>query len=583
VQPASFSLVFERLKARQLRSALPAILWLLPLAFLLLFYFYPLASILQLSLARAEIGFLQPFQEALRSPYIRGVLWFTLWQATASTALTLLLGLPGAYLLARYNFRGKALLQALSGIPFVMPTLVVAAAFNALLGPRGWVNLGLMSALGIANPPIQFTNTVTAILTAHVFYNTTIVLRMVGDFWSHLDPRMEQAAQMLGANRLQAFWKVTLPLLMPAIATASLLVFIFNFTSFGVILVLGGPRFATLEVEIYYQTVGLFNLPMAATLSIIQLIFTLALTTAYSRLAYRLARPLSLRPRTYTSNRLNTWRRRIFAGSMISLMLVLFTLPLAALATRSVANMEIERGRPTPQFRGFTLEYYRALSINPRQSIFFVPPTTAVAVSLSYAAATVGLSLALGLPAAITLSQRPPTLSSRLLDPLLMLPLGTSAVTLGLGFIVALGRPPLDLRASPALIPLAHTLVAFPFVVRSLTPAMRSIRPQLRQAAAVMGASPTQVLRHIDLPLVGRAMLVSAIFAFTISMGEFGATALIARPEYPTIPIAIFRFIGQPGALNYGQALALSTILMAITAAGMLAIERFRIADVGEF
>jgi thiamine transport system permease protein len=174
-------------------------------------------------------------------------------------------------------------------------------------------------------------------------------------------------------------------------------------------------------------------------------------------------------------------------------------------------------------------------------------------------------------------------LFNRLMDPVLMLPLGTSAVTLGLGFILALDRPPLDLRASPLLVPLAHTLVALPFVVRSLTPALRSIRPRLRQAAAVMGASPLQVARLVDFPLIGRASLVAAIFAFTISLGEFGATSLIARPEYPTIPIMIYRFISQPGALNYGQALALSTILMLVCASGMLAIERFRIASIGEF
>jgi thiamine transport system permease protein len=164
-----------------------------------------------------------------------------------------------------------------------------------------------------------------------------------------------------------------------------------------------------------------------------------------------------------------------------------------------------------------------------------------------------------------------------------MLPLGTSAVTLGLGFIVGLGSGGLNLRSSPLLVPLAHTLVAFPFVVRSLTPALRSIRPRLREAAAMLGASPRAVLRHIDLPLVGRALLVAAIFAFTVSMGEFGATALLARPEYPTIPIMIFRFLSRPGALNYGQALALSTILMMITGLGMLGIERFRVAEVGEF
>jgi thiamine transport system permease protein len=164
-----------------------------------------------------------------------------------------------------------------------------------------------------------------------------------------------------------------------------------------------------------------------------------------------------------------------------------------------------------------------------------------------------------------------------------MLPLGTSAVTLGLGFIIALDTPPLDLRASPLLVPLAHTLVALPFVVRSLAPALRSIRPRLRQAAAMLGAAPAQVLRYMDLPLVGRAILAAALFAFAISVGEFGATALIARPEFPTIPVLIYRLLAQPGALTYGQAMALSTILMLFTAGGMLLIERLRIAEVGEF
>ncbi len=212
-----------------------------------------------------------------------------------------------------------------------------------------------------------------------------------------------------------------------------------------------------------------------------------------------------------------------------------------------------------------------------------MPPSTAIGISLAYASATVLLSLALGLPAAWALAYRPESAASRIFDPLLLLPLGTSAVTLGLGFIVALDQPPLDLRASPWLVPLAHTLVALPFVVRSLTPALRSIRPRLRKAAAVLGADPGQVVTHVDLPLVGRAVLVGAAFAFSISLGEFGATALIARPEYPTVPVMIYRFLSQPGALNYGQALALSTILMVVCATAMLGIERLRLADVGEF
>ncbi len=552
-------------------------LWLAPLVFLGLFYVYPLLSIFRVSISRSEGPVLSIILEALQSPSVQRAVVFTFWQASLSTLLTLVVGLPGAYLLARFKFPGKSVVQALTGIPFVLPTLVVAAAFNAFLGPRGWVNLALMQLFGFQQPPIQFINTFSAILVAHVFYNTTIVLRMVGDYWSHLDPNLSKAAQVLGASRWRTFWHVILPLLRPAILAAALLVFIFDFTSFGAVLVLGGPRYATLEVEIYYQTISLFNLPLAAFLSLLQLACTLLLTLLYSRLSTRVARPVSLRPRQYTQQRLVGWQRKLFAGGMIFFLLGFLTLPLIALALRSFIVPGSENNW------SLSLAYYRELGINRRGSLFFTPPSAAIKVSLGYAVTTVLLAVGLGLPAAWGLAHDDQKPVSRWFDSLLMLPLGTSAVTLGLGFLVAFNSPPLDLRASPILIPLVHTLVAFPFVVRSLTPSLRSIRPQLRQAAALLGASPGQVFRYIDLPMVSRALLVAATFAFTISLGEFGATALVSRPEYPTVPVMIYRFLSQPGAMNYGQALALSAILMAITTAGMLAIERFRIADVGEF
>jgi len=566
-----------------IQNHLVSILWLVPLAFLLIFYFFPLSKILGISIGRSESGFIAPFMEAIKSSYIRKVIGFTFLQAVLSTIITLGVGIPGAYLLARYQFKGKALFRAFTGIPFVMPTLVVAAAFNSLIGPRGWLNLVLMEIFNLNTPPLTLTNTLSAILIAHVFFNTTIVLRMVGDFWSHLDPRIEQAARTLGANRWQTLFRVTLPLLMPVIAAAALLVFIFDFTSFGVILILGGPKFATLEVEIYYQTISLFNLPLAAVLALIQLLCTLGLTIAYTRLVTRFTKPLSSISRHVTQRRLYTWRSRFFASVIITAMLLFFTLPLISLAARSVTRIEPDRGQHEVTSKGLTLEFYQELFINRRSSFFYVTPTRAVTTSLLYALTTVVITMALGIPASLALSRKVNSKFNRYMDPIIMLPLGTSAVTLGLGFIVALNRPPLDLRTSPLLIPIAHTLVALPFVVRSLSPSLSSIQPRLRQSAAVLGASPARVLRTIDFPLVGRALLVATIFAFTISMGEFGATALISRPEYPTIPLMIYRFISQPGGLNYGQALALSTILMVITAMGMLVIERFRIADIGEF
>jgi thiamine transport system permease protein len=164
-----------------------------------------------------------------------------------------------------------------------------------------------------------------------------------------------------------------------------------------------------------------------------------------------------------------------------------------------------------------------------------------------------------------------------------MLPLGTSAVIVGFGFLITLDHPPIDLRTSPALIPIAHALVATPFVVRTMVPVLRSIDPRLREAASVLGAPPSRVWREVDLPIVARAALVAAAFAFAISLGEFGATIFIARPDYPTLPVVIYRLLGRPGVLNFGQAMAASVILMLVTGGAVLLIERFRAGSVGEF
>ncbi len=559
------------------------LLWLLPLAFLAIFYFFPISRIFSISFAESDGGLFQALSEMFRSSYIRGVLSFTFWQAVLSTILTLIFAVPAAWIFARFEFRGKDFLRALSAIPFVLPTLVVATAFSALLGPRGWINLALMDWLNLDAAPIQFMNTLWAILIAHIFYNATIVLRMLGDFWAKIDPGTEQAARTLGASPFKAFMKVALPILMPALLAAALLVFIFDFTSFGVILILGGPQFSTIEVEIYNQAISLFNLPLAASLSLLQLLATLLMALIYSRLSKKLSRPMRITAPKSNRRPLSSARYKGWVIAYLLLIFVFFASPLLGLAGRSVSRLDAEKQQRGEIERGFTLDYYRGLFTEEREDIFFARPGKAIQTSLRYAGSTVALAMLIGLPAAWGIAHRTKSIFGRILDPLLMLPIGTSAVTLGLGFIVALNRPPLDLRASPLLIPIAHTLVALPFVVRSLVPALRSISPQLHAAAAVLGAKPRQIMRTIDLPLVGRAVLVSATFAFAISLGEFGATALIARPEFPTIPTLIFKLLGQPGASNYGQAMALSTLLMLLTGGAILAIEKLRIADVGEF
>jgi thiamine transport system permease protein len=239
--------------------------------------------------------------------------------------------------------------------------------------------------------------------------------------------------------------------------------------------------------------------------------------------------------------------------------------------------MEADRGQRNEIQYGFTTEYYEELFVNRRGSVFYVPPIRAAINSITFAGATVILSLLLGFPAALALAK--PTRVERILDPLIMLPLGSSAVMLGLGFIVLYGR----WLISPLLVPFAHTLVALPFVIRTLQPAISSIPERLHQAASSLGASPLRVWKTIDWPILRRSTLAAATFAFTISLGEFGATLLISRPDYPTIPVAVERFLSQPGGLNYGQAMAMATLLMLLTTASILFIEKFRLPGTGDF
>ncbi|MFK4545771.1 thiamine transport system permease protein [Streptomyces tendae] len=530
-----------------------------PVAFFAVFFAYPVAAIVARGLEVDGVWRLGRIGDVLAQSDVRHVLWFTTWQALASTALTLLVALPGAYVFARFEFPGKQVLRAVVTVPFVLPTVVVGTAFLALVG-RG----GLLDELW----GLRLDTTVWAILLAHVFFNYAVVVRTVGGLWAQLDPRQEEAARMLGASRLRAWRQVTLPALAPAVAAAALMVFLFTFTSFGVVQILGGPTFSTLEVEIYRQTSQVFDLSTAAVLTLIQFAAVAAVLAVHAWTVRRRESALRLVDAATTARRprgAGQWA--LFAG-VLGTVAVLLVLPLAVLVQRSLGAS------------GFG--YYRALT-REDGGAFLVPPIEAIGNSLQYAVAATAIAVVIGALAATALTRRDAGRFVRGFDALLMLPLGVSAVTVGFGFLIALDEPPLDLRSSWILVPLAQALVGVPFVVRTMLPVLRAVDGRLREAAAVLGASPWRVWREVDLPMVRRALLVAAGFAFAVSLGEFGATVFIARPDNPTLPVAVARLLGRPGDMNYGQAMALSTILMLVCAVALVVLERLRTDRSGEF
>ena len=531
---------------------------LLPAAFLGVVFVWPVANILATGLRPEGRWALGDAADAIGRNL--DTLAFTVWQAALSTLLTFALAMPGAWALSRFRFRGRGLVRVLVTVPFVLPTVVVATAVRGLVGPQG-----------VLGSWIRLDESLTAIVAAHAFFNYAVVVWVVGERWSHLDRRVEEAARVLGDGRWRAIRRVTLPLLVPSMLAAAVLVFLFCATSFGVVVLLGGPEHATIEVAIARSTRTVLDLPGAAALSVVQLASVAALLLVHARLRDRRESTARQAPAAEVARPPSGAGERLALGAVLASMAAFLGAPLLVLVERSFRVGDV-----------YGLAWYRGLSESARGSTLFVPPLEAVRTSLSYAVVAAAFALVIGVLASVAVAARHDRLS-RGADTVLALPLGTSAVTVGLGFLVALDRPPLDLRGSAVLVPLAHALIGVPFVVRALVPVLRSIDPKLREAAGVLGAGPWRRLLDIDLAMAGRAVLAAGGFAFAISLGEFGATTVLARTDTPTVTVAIGRFLGRPGAASFGQAAAMSVVLLVITAGAVALSQRGRVGDVGAF
>jgi thiamine transport system permease protein len=529
----------------------------IPLAVLAIFFIYPVAGMLHRGLWPDGTFAPGDFLAGFAGPRVRRVVWFTVWSASAATAGAVILGLPVAYALHQLRFRGQGLLQALVFVPFVMPTIVVGIAFRRLL-----MEGGPLGALGLDGSPI-------AIIAAMIFFNIAVVVRTVGAFWAGLDPRRTQAAATLGATPRQIFLTITLPALLPGIISAIGVVFLFCATAFGVVLVMGGLRYANLETEIYLLTTTQLDLSGAAALSVLQFVFLLVLLT----LTHFVRRDAAT-PRGVAQVHPRPGWRDVPVLVWTAVVMVFLMLPLASLVLSS-----LKRGD------AWSLANYAALVTTGEGEVLLVTPVQALANSLLVAAFASLSALFLGLIVAVLVTRRNRTRWGRRLaagfDAAFMLPLGVSAVTVGFGFLITVYGPPLSLGGSPLLVPIAQAMVALPLVVRSVAPALAMIDDRQRQAAAVLGASPGRVLLGIDLPTVWRPLVAAFGFAFAVSLGEFGATSFLARQDAPTLPVVIYQLLGRREPENFGIAMAAAVLLSVATIAVIMLVQRTRVRSVG--
>ena len=530
------------------------ILLSIPLLFFSLFFFYPLITAVIPGLNEKYLSLI------VGDAYYRRIIGFTAVQAVASTVLTLLLGLPGAYVISHYKFQGKGLVKAVTTIPFIMPSLMVAAGFIILFGSSGFVASVLSFIAGRqVDPGILYSW--KAIILAHAFYNFPITMRMVGSSWEKMDADLVDAARTLGADRWQTFRRVVLPYLYPSIAAASLLTFIFCFMSFAVVLILGGVRYTTIEVSIYTLSNVMFRPEMASAMAIVQISVSLLFMYLYLKVSGRGARP----GRPAGMKHLGLRDLLSPEGAALSLYsaLVFFLVigPMLAVIWQSF----------TSRSGSFTLRFYADIFSARADAIIGISPLQTLINSLYFAVLAVSFSLVLSLSLSYAL-YRGRDGKAVWLDPLFMLPMGVSAVTLGFGMIRAFISPPIQIYGSSWAIVIAHTVIVFPFVFRAVSNSVRSMNPDLTDAARTLGATRIQRFLMVEVPQITPGIVVGATFGFAISIGEFGATLLLYRPQYSTIPIAIYRFLA---ARNFGAATAMAVILMLIAGISFLTIERF--------
>jgi thiamine transport system permease protein len=463
---------------------------------------------------------LSSVKTVLGSSRTQGIIWFTVWQALLSTAGTIALSLPAAWLIGTRRFRGRRFFIALWSAPFVLPSVVVGAAFLALL-------------------PERWERSIPALIGAHIFFNVGMAARVIGDAWSGLDQRFEETAATLGAPP-RAQKVLAMRLLAPTIGSIAGVVGALCLTSFAIVRILGGLKHNTVETEIWRQTTERLALDRAAVLALIQIALVLSVLLATS---YR---------RTGAST---TPRKQVVAGGPIpSIIICALTI-----ATTAPLVVLLNAALRWPGQQRLTVKAFDALRNETPGSGLLASPIHSIGTSLR------NVVLATLLAAAMATFATAGTKHGRFMTAVVALPMAVSAVTLGLGTLLGFAHSPLAWRTSWWMVPIMQSVVAFPFAVRVLRPASDAVDPHLRLVAATLGASPFSAWWRVNAALLRRPFRSALGLSAAIALGEFGASSFLVRPRAETIPVAIGILSSRPGAQLQAQAAALAIILAVLT------------------
>ncbi|QQO08067.1 ABC transporter permease [Breznakiella homolactica] len=488
-----------------------------------------------------------PGTSLLGDPALRRVVAFTLKQAFLSTLLALSLGIPGAVAAGAGRFRGRRILRALTSIPFAMPPILVVLGFVLFFGNAGWLNRIIAAVSGVPEGPLRILYKPSAIVLAHGFYNFPLVIRLAGDGIAQARKAYEPAASSLGASPVRMFATVILPVILPSVVSAALLIFLYSFTSFAVILVLGGgPGATTLSVEIYRYARIALDYQSAGILALAE--------TAIAGLVFLLYLYFDRKAKSAAGNGIELDRGGMdgpnYSGlyktiiGIYGFCMVMFILgPILSVPLESFLYKPSRTAAPV-----FSLRYWASMGKN-------IVPALGRSVILAVLSATAATVLAVLGAAAVAVNSQ-----SRLLRGLIRVattaPLASSGVVLGLGWLSLYGR---DNARSVLAVALIHAVTALPFAYLSVSEGLRSVPGNTLNAAAVFGAGPFKRTLTVAIPISLGRLRSAWGFSAAISLGELNAILMLGMDHWETLPLFIYR---AAGSYRYGLACAAGTILI---------------------
>jgi thiamine transport system permease protein len=484
-----------------------------------------------------------------------GITLFTIKQAFLSVLVSLALGLPGAWFIGSSRSRFASVLRTLTAVPFAMPSILVVLGFVLFFGNSGWVNRGFAFVTGTGEGPLRILYKPQAIILAHGFFNFPLVIRLVGDGLGRARRAYAHAAASLGASPVMTALTVILPLALPALMSAVLLVFLYCFTSFAVVLVLGGgPASTTLAVEIYRHARIFLNYHNAGVLALLETLIAVSLFLGFIFFGKKsravktdLHEHIEIEKRSFTS--------RIV---MIVYGLVIAFFILGPLLSIPIESLLFKSSRSSSQTFGFV--WWKSLGDT-------CLPALGRSLVLAFFSATMACVLAVLSAGAVKILEERGNGSS----PFALLirffsaaPIISSGIVLGLGWLIIYGR---NFSRAPLALVILHGVSALPFAFNFISEGFRSLPANTLNAASVFGAGPLRGLLTTALPLSLARIRSAWGFAAALSMGELNAVMMLGMEGWETLPLYIYRAVG---AYRYGSACAAGTLLILGCAAGFL-------------